>query len=65
MGYYSYRLGIQSMAEMNISDRYPNLIKTLKHSLDPAGILAPGRYEPTLAAHNSHHHSMVDKVGIQ
>jgi len=46
MGFYSYRLGIQSMAEMNASDSYGKLIRLLKDTLDPAGILAPGRYEP-------------------
>jgi 4-cresol dehydrogenase (hydroxylating) len=45
MGYYSYRLGIQSMAEMDLSDGYRNFISTIKKSIDPAGVLAPGRYE--------------------
>ncbi|MFN0104861.1 MAG: FAD-binding oxidoreductase [Bryobacteraceae bacterium] len=46
LGYYSYRLGIQSMAEMNISDSYRAFLRTMKDALDPSGILAPGRYEP-------------------
>ena len=46
MGFYSYRLGIQSMAEMNSADSYAKLIRLLKDTLDPAGVLAPGRYEP-------------------
>jgi 4-cresol dehydrogenase (hydroxylating) len=46
LGYYSYRLGIQSMAEMNISDSYRDFMRTLKGAIDPAGILAPGRYQP-------------------
>jgi 4-cresol dehydrogenase (hydroxylating) len=43
-GYHSYRLGIQSAAEMADKDSYAALLSTLKQSLDPNGILAPGRY---------------------
>ena len=46
MGYYSYRLGIQSMAEMNTPESYATLLRTIKDAIDPAGILSPGRYEP-------------------
>ncbi len=45
LGYYSYRLGIQSMEEMNGSASYGDLLRKLKSAIDPAGILAPGRYE--------------------
>ncbi len=45
LGYYSYRLGIQSMEEMNSSESYVDLLAKLKSAVDPAGILAPGRYE--------------------
>jgi 4-cresol dehydrogenase (hydroxylating) len=45
MGYYSYRLGIQSMAEMDSRDHYAALLHKLKSVIDPAGILSPGRYE--------------------
>ena len=45
LGYYSYRLGIQSMEEMNASASYVDLLRRLKSAIDPAGILAPGRYE--------------------
>jgi 4-cresol dehydrogenase (hydroxylating) len=45
MGYYSYRLGVQSMAEINRHDSYGDLIRQLKTAIDPAGILSPGRYE--------------------
>jgi 4-cresol dehydrogenase (hydroxylating) len=49
MGYYSYRLGIQSMTEMDSGDDYTALLQRLKSVIDPAGILSPGRYEaPTL-----------------
>lgn len=47
MGYYSYRLGVQSMAEMNTPDSYRELMRTLKDAIDPAGILSPGRYQAT------------------
>lgn len=45
LGYYSYRLGIQSMEEMGESASYANVLRKLKSALDPEGILAPGRYE--------------------
>jgi 4-cresol dehydrogenase (hydroxylating) len=54
LGYYSYRLGVQSMAEMNNSGTYRALMKRLKVAIDPAGILSPGRYEsPETARANS------------
>ena len=43
-GYHSYRLGIQSSAEMIDKDSYSSLLATIKRALDPNGILAPGRY---------------------
>lgn len=46
MGYYSYRLGVQSMTEMSADSGYNRLLGTLKAALDPHGILAPGRYQP-------------------
>ena len=45
-GYIQYRLGIQGMANSASSkadDR--SFLKMLKKTLDPNGILAPGRYE--------------------
>ncbi|MBI2686955.1 MAG: FAD-binding oxidoreductase [Acidobacteria bacterium] len=47
LGYYSYRLGVQSMAEMNNSPSYAACVRSIKHALDPNEILAPGRYEPS------------------
>ena len=44
-GYVSYRLGIQSMGEMNAQGAYGRLLEAVKQAADPAGILAPGRYE--------------------
>lgn len=44
-GYYPYRLGIQSMAHRNRQDGYSDLIRNLKKTFDPNGILAPGRYD--------------------
>jgi 4-cresol dehydrogenase (hydroxylating) len=46
-GYYSYRLGIQAMSEMNGSDGYGALVRAMKDAIDPNGVLAPGRYQPT------------------
>lgn len=47
MGYYSYRLSIGAMsATMELPGAYTELLAKIKHTLDPAGILAPGRYIP-------------------
>jgi 4-cresol dehydrogenase (hydroxylating) len=45
-GYVPYRLGLDSMNQMRTADGFNNLLKALKDSVDPHGILAPGRYEP-------------------
>ncbi|HWB86064.1 MAG TPA: FAD-binding oxidoreductase [Bryobacteraceae bacterium] len=45
-GYYPYRLGISSMSAMNGDSSYTNLLREIKQSVDPNGILAPGRYVP-------------------
>jgi 4-cresol dehydrogenase (hydroxylating) len=45
-GYPSYRLGIQSMQEMDTGDSYAELFQRLKSAIDPNAILAPGRYQP-------------------
>jgi 4-cresol dehydrogenase (hydroxylating) len=46
-GYYSYRLGIQSMQEMSGDNGFNRLLHTLKTTLDPNNILSPGRYQPS------------------
>ena len=43
-GYHSYRLGIQSVEEMRRPDSTATVLGALKQSLDPNGVLAPGRY---------------------
>ena len=43
-GYHPYRLGVASMSAAESSDAYTDLLRTMKGLLDPAGILAPGRY---------------------
>ena len=44
-GYVPYRLGIQSVGLLpEPEDDYGELLRTLKRTLDPNGILAPGRY---------------------
>jgi 4-cresol dehydrogenase (hydroxylating) len=45
-GYMPYRLGIQSMGQMQLSGAYGDLLASIKRSVDPANILAPGRYAP-------------------
>lgn len=49
-GYYSYRLGIQSMHEMAGDNGYNRLLHKLKSTIDPMKILSPGRYEPSLGS---------------
>jgi 4-cresol dehydrogenase (hydroxylating) len=45
-GYYPHRLGIQSMGMLPPAESdYQAVWRRLKSVLDPAGILAPGRYE--------------------
>lgn len=46
-GYYSYRLGIQSMGELVGNNGFNRTLQSLRRCLDPAGILAPGRYQAT------------------
>jgi 4-cresol dehydrogenase (hydroxylating) len=43
-GYYSYRLGLAGMAYGEQAGAYSELLRNMKSMLDPAGILAPGRY---------------------
>jgi 4-cresol dehydrogenase (hydroxylating) len=54
-GYYSYRLSVGSMSTMNRPSGYTDLLQTIKETLDPNRILAPGRYEPEGAAKASLH----------
>lgn len=44
-GYQPYRLGIQSMKLAGGSGAYIRLLDTIRNSVDPGGILAPGRYK--------------------
>ncbi len=49
-GYIPYRLGIQSMAQMSMGEPnaegpYMRFLEAIKRAADPAGILAPSRYE--------------------
>lgn len=43
-GYLPYRLGIQSMDQMGCRGAYASLLSAIKKVVDPADILAPGRY---------------------
>ena len=44
-GYPPYRLGIQSMKLAGGSGAWSRLLETIRNSVDPGGILAPGRYK--------------------
>ena len=51
-GYIPYRVGNHSMAALDpAGDSYWRTVAALKAALDPQGILAPGRYQPGVAAH--------------
>ena len=43
-GYYPYRLGIQSMDQMNGGGAHGRMLAAIKKFVDPKNILAPGRY---------------------
>jgi hypothetical protein len=45
LGCRPYRLGIHSMAEIDIPDDYTAFLQRLKTAADPACILAEGRYQ--------------------
>jgi 4-cresol dehydrogenase (hydroxylating) len=49
-GYPCYRLGIQSMSEMDGQSGYHNLIRSLKKTLDPGDVLSPGRYQVPISS---------------
>jgi 4-cresol dehydrogenase (hydroxylating) flavoprotein subunit len=45
MGFAPYRLGLESMSKVtNTSTTFWNVVEKIKSSLDPKGIIAPGRY---------------------
>jgi 4-cresol dehydrogenase (hydroxylating) len=45
-GYPPYRLNVAAMDVLQEPAAYADALRALKGALDPAGILAPGRYEP-------------------
>ena len=50
-GYIPYRVGNHAMARLDPEgDSYWRTVEAIKAALDPAGILAPGRYQPGVAA---------------
>jgi 4-cresol dehydrogenase (hydroxylating) len=48
-GYPPYRLNVNSMHHVAGDDGYARVLRALKATLDPHGVLAPGRYEPRAA----------------
>jgi len=50
-GYIPYRVGNHAMAALDpAGDSYWRTVAALKQALDPQGVLAPGRYQPSVAA---------------
>ena len=50
-GYIPYRVGNHAMGRLDPQgDSYWRTVGAIKAALDPAGILAPGRYQPAVAA---------------
>ena len=45
-GYYPYRLSTGAMSAMGSPSAYTRLLESIKQTIDPGGVLAPGRYVP-------------------
>jgi 4-cresol dehydrogenase (hydroxylating) flavoprotein subunit len=52
-GYLPYRLGIQSMDQINRSGAHGRLLSAIKNYVDPENILAPGRYASAVSESRS------------
>jgi len=63
-GYYSYRLGIQSMDEMSSSASHSAFLHSLKAALDPNNILAPGRYQPAATGNGANGHAVREDLYV-
>ena len=61
-GYYPYRLGLAAMAGGEPPGAYSDLLRDIKNMLDPAAILAPGRYVNTENVAPETVHTLVAKV---
>ena len=61
-GYYPYRLGLAGMAGGEQPGAYSDLLRDIKDMLDPAAILAPGRYVNTENVASETVHTLVAKV---
>lgn len=61
-GYYPYRLGLAGMAGGEQPGAYSDLLRDIKDMLDPAAILAPGRYVNTENVASETVHTLVTKV---
>jgi len=60
-GYHSYRLGIQAMGQWHCDDSAAPLLARLKAACDPAGIVAPGRYETARHIAGAHSAAATDE----
>jgi 4-cresol dehydrogenase (hydroxylating) len=54
-GYPPYRLNVSSMSHVGAEASYADVLRAIKDTLDPKGILAPGRYQPSPCAAGGGH----------
>jgi 4-cresol dehydrogenase (hydroxylating) len=62
-GYHSYRLSVSAMGAMGEPGAYSRTLDGIKRLLDPAGILAPGRYVGTRSACSHQDHQNTHPTG--
>ena len=56
-GYFPYRLGIQSMNSLPVSNNgHDTLVAQIKNLVDPENILSPGRYKMDAKSDSSDFH---------
>ncbi len=57
-GYPPYRVNLRSMHIASTPGAYDDLLGRIKHAVDPAGILAPGRYVPAAPGVRAERHDV-------
>jgi 4-cresol dehydrogenase (hydroxylating) len=64
-GYPPYRLSVGSMDYMAAQPEYSRVLQSIKEALDPAGILAPGRYDAASADASREHDAPRERTGTR